>query len=92
MPSNPSAQKYPNLYDEVYMNQRCHLTKKKMRSTWMTSIVRDCPNIRRKRKPIGRQIGKAMTADSQYKAQPNAVAVESKERECILGTNSPHVT
>ena len=26
------------------MNQRCHLTKKKMRSTWMTSIVRDCPN------------------------------------------------
>ena len=69
------------MYDKLVTNQRCHLTMKKRRSTWMTSRLKDYPTIRRKGKPTG-QTGKAMTAGRPDKARPNAAAVEPTEKEC----------
>ena len=71
------------------MNQRCHLTKKK----------EDMDDFNCKRMSEYKKEGKTAwanlqnnAANSTYKAQPNAWAVESKEKECILQTNAPHVT
>ena len=53
-------------------------------------FTENCPTIKRRENPNG-ITSRATTASKSGKVRlPNVVAVEPKEKECILGTNALH--